>query len=57
MPKTTKKPPKVVEVPVTIRFPPDVHAKMVTGAAADERSINQYVVRAVKAQLDREGRD
>jgi predicted HicB family RNase H-like nuclease len=42
------------EVPVTIRFPRGVHAGAKDAAEADDRTLNSYVVRAVKAQLERD---
>lgn len=42
------------EVAVTIRFPPDVHSDAVKAAAADQRSFNLYVVRAVRAQVEQD---
>lgn len=42
------------EIPVTIRFPEDVHSDAKKFAAADQRSFNLYIVRAVKAQNEAE---
>jgi len=42
------------EVPVTVRFPVDVHADAAELAKRDERSFNLYVVRAVRSQIERD---
>lgn len=39
---------------MTIRFPEDVHSDAKKFAAADQRSFNLYIVRAVKAQNEAE---
>jgi len=42
------------EIAVTIRFPKDLHEEASKAAAVDERSFNLYVVRAVRAQVERD---
>ena len=42
------------EIPVTIRFPKDVHAKATKLAKVDERSFNLYIVRATRAQIEQD---
>lgn len=38
----------------SVAFPSDVYEAANTAAKADDRSLNSYVVRAVKAQLERD---
>jgi len=42
------------EIPITIRFPPEVHTQATALADEDDRSFNSYVVRAVRAQIERD---
>lgn len=39
------------EIPVTVRFPPDVHVDATKAAEADDRSFNNYVVVAVREKI------
>ncbi len=39
-------------MPVTIRFPKDVHKAAADEAKADERTLNSVVVRAVRAYVE-----
>jgi predicted HicB family RNase H-like nuclease len=43
------------EVPVTIRFPKEVHKAAADEAKADDRTLNSVVVRAVRAYVEAQG--
>lgn len=39
-------------VQVTLRLPPSLHFRLVAKAAADKRSLNAWIVRAIETSLD-----
>lgn len=41
------------EVPLMIRLPRDLHAAVRAAADKDERSLNSWVIRALRAQLEK----
>lgn len=54
MPKRPESDKSEHKVTRSIAFPGDVYEAANAAAVADDRSLNSYVVRAVKAQLERE---
>lgn len=52
-PKTTDED-KAAKTPLTVRLPPDVLDEATAIATADDRSLNSYIVKAVREQNRRE---